>query len=383
MKSPTILYAYPCRWEMQMMPGRQRCLVEALSHHARVVVLEEPVIRGRLHAPSPRAERVNDTITVIHDAMGWRLSRLGRRLGRMAAIDSLPLHALLRQIGVDDYVYWLSAASTQFLWGMKLDRLVYDCIDPCFDPAAQAMFDRVEFGIAQRAKVVFATAQSLLDRMKRVNADSYLLPNGCSESEFAPEELSKLARPPALAARNGKIVGYMGTFDSRVDTELLVAAARQLPNVTFALAGRINPDQEHRVAPLRSLPNIILTGPVSVEDGRAFVASFDVGLIPFIPGPVSDAINPVKMYMYLMAGKPVVSSWIQECRRCEPLVLPARNTDEFVSAIKTALASDATSAAARTEFARKNTWAVRASEAMRILDQRGLLASEPSTRVAS
>jgi glycosyltransferase involved in cell wall biosynthesis len=368
-----------------MTPARQRYLMQAVSAHAPVYFLDLPHFNGSyVETRRPRAERIADNLTVVHDAFGVRQARGFKRLGRVAAaVDSAWLHELLRARGVRQYIYWVSVASPRMLWSMRTDRLVYDSIDPCFVPEEQAQFDREEFAFAKLAKVVFCTAQSIHDRLRTASEHCYLLPNACSAEEYDPTVLRQLPRPAALAGRPGKFVGYMGTFDSRVDIDLLIHAARQLPELTFALAGRINQEQMQRVAPLRALPNVIMPGSVSVEEGRAFVAAFDVGLIPFVPGPISDAINPVKMFMYLMAGKPVVSSWIQECRGREPLVLSAKSADDFVSAIKTALVSDPTAATARTEFARRNTWAVRAAEAMRILDQRGLLASEPSTRVAS
>src|SRR5439155_6779412 len=112
--------------------------------------------------------------------------------------------------------------------------------------------------------------------------------------------------------------------------------ARRLPQYTFALVGRVNWDQEDRVRPLRSLPNVILPGAVSVEEGRTYTAAFDVGLIPFLPGTVGDAINPVKMYMYLVAGKPVVTTWIRECRRHAPYVAAAQTHEQFAAAIQAA-----------------------------------------------
>jgi len=130
----------------------------------------------------------------------------------------------------------------------------------------------------------------------------------------------------------------MGTFDGRVDAGILTEAARRIPEFTFALIGRINVDQEQRLKDLRSLHNVVMPGAVSVEEGRAYTAAFDVGLIPFIPNAMNDAINPVKMYMYLMAGKPVVSTWIRECRRHSPCVRAAESVDDFVAAIREAIA---------------------------------------------
>jgi len=375
-----IVYAYPCRWEQ--IPGRHRYLMEAMSAHTRVIFLNEPVCRSRWHMPKPRAQRISNTLTVIHDAFGVRFSRVGRRLGRLGAmIDSIWLHDLLGQLGIHEYIYWLSTSIPAFLWFMRKDRFVFDSIDPCFEESFQAEFDRMEFDVARRARVVFCTAESLLDRLKPVNPNAHLLPNACSADEYKPQSLAGLTIPESLRDRPRPIVGYMGTFDWRVDVETLYYAARHLPQFTFALVGRINTDQESRVNPLRELPNVVMPGAVSLDDGRRYTAAFDVGLIPFLSGPMGDGINPVKMYMYLAAGKPVVSTWVRECRRHAPYVNAAKTGDEFVAAIQSSVSENAPpSMEDRVAFAMKNTWQDRAREAMQILRTNGLFESASATR---
>jgi glycosyltransferase involved in cell wall biosynthesis len=368
-----IVYAFPCRWDMT--PARQRYLMQAISQHVPVYFLNWPTLNGRLlDAPRPRAEAIAPNLTVIHNAFGFRCARLGRHAKRLASmVDAAWLHRLLGQHGVTEYVYWLSAVMPDLLWGMRTDRLVYDCIDPSFDEN-DSEFDQREFSIARQAKLAFCTADALLERIRPVQPRAHLLPNACSIDEYHAAELEGLARPAALRDRTGPVIGYMGTFDARVDTELLTQAATALPQYTFAMVGRINPGQEDRVRPLQALPNVVMPGSVSVEEGRAYTAAFDIGLIPFLPGPTSDAINPVKMWMYLAAGKPVVSTDIRECKKLAPHVISGTGAPGFIDAIRAALTPDnAGRSAERIAVAMQNTWAHRASDAIEILDRAGLL----------
>ena len=150
-----------------------------------------------------------------------------------------------------------------------------------------------------------------------------------------------------------------------------------MPDFTFCIAGRVNADQEARVTELRSLANVVMPGAVPSEDGAAYNNSFDVGVIPFLPGPVGDGINPVKMYMYLLTGKPVVSTWINECRLAGPHVRATRTPAEFADALRESVHEpDATAREAREAFARSNTWDHRAREAVALLRERGLLPRE-------
>jgi len=369
-----IVYAYPgCRWDMP--PGRHKALMEALAEHTQIYFLNWPEFRGTYtEVLRPRAEKISDRITVIHNAFGLRYARGGKRLGRAAgALDGIWIKDLLRDDGVTDYVYWIAAVSLSLLWGMNTRRFVFDCIDPLFDATWQERFDREEAFLARKAKVVFATAESLWKKMKTLNPSSHLLPNGCNEAEYHPDKLARMPRPAQLTVRTGPVIGYMGTFDWRVDTKTLTETAEKMPDCTFALVGRVNADQEANVAKLRTLPNVLFPGAVSLEEGWAWTAAFDVGLIPFQPGDVGDAINPVKMHMYLMAGKPVVSTWLRECARHGPLVRATKNTDEFVGAIRASL-SELTPAhvAERIAFSQNHTWRARAAQAAKILDDDGV-----------
>jgi glycosyltransferase involved in cell wall biosynthesis len=165
----------------------------------------------------------------------------------------------------------------------------------------------------------------------------------------------------------------MGTIDWRVDLGIVAEAARRLPDFTFAVVGRINNEQRDAAARLGSMANVVVTGAVPYDEGRAYTAAFDVGLIQFFPGRVGDAINPVKMYMYLAAGKPVVSTWCTECVRAAPLVTAAKGAEGFAAAIRHAVEDDtAADRADRIAFASCNTWADRARDATAHLDESGL-----------
>jgi hypothetical protein len=89
------------------------------------------------------------------------------------------------------------------------------------------------------------------------------------------------------------------------------------------------------------------------------------------------------MYMYLAAGKPVVSTWMQECRRHSPYVTAARDVESFVSAIDNELRTNTPEkAAARIAFAKQNTWDVRAEQAAKHLFEAGLCSAQPRRALA-
>jgi glycosyltransferase involved in cell wall biosynthesis len=362
-----IIYYHGCDWND--IPARQQCLMKAISSSVPVIFLDgssAPRFAVSYEYPEPNVTVVRGLVAKI---CGLNRRGFRRTAGGLGKWYTSWIRRRYKRI-----LFWTSENCSRPDKFIPHNSLIYDCIDPCFIESAKERFDRCEEEIARAAPVVFCTAESLLERMKSFNDSSYLLPNGCSAEDYEPDTMGRLSLPVLLRGRRTPIIGYMGTIDWRIDAETIIQAAERLPQFTFAIIGRVNHDQEARTEKLRELPNVVMSGPVSVEEGRAFTAAFDVGIIPFFPGEMGDAINPVKMHMYLMAGKPVVSTWLRECRRYAPYVMAARNIDEFVDSIQSAVAANSEGEiAARVAFAKRNSWTIRAREALQVLAEIGLL----------
>ncbi len=350
--------------------GRGR-LMWSLARMLPVILLDQGASSSE---KEPHVDQLAPNLYVLRNAMRLRYSRIGKRIAPIAAwLDGRPFHRALRRAGFDNYIYWLSANDPRMLLSMSLDRLVYDCIDPCFLPQFQKKFDRNEAAIAAKARMVFCTAHVLHQRMLKLNPRSFILPNACDIETYHACQSPETPLPPLLAGRRHPFIGYMGTVDWRFDAATVTAVARQRPECTFVIVGRVNQDQECNVRELRSLPNVVIAGAAGYDEGHAYAKAFDLGIIPFIPGPMNDAINAVKSFMYLAAGKPIVSTWLAECVR-NPLVKATHTPEEFAEAIRHELASDTAAARqARIAFALEKTLDQRAEQAVDIMREQGVL----------
>ncbi len=183
MTVPTIVYVYPTAAWCDSL-GRQFALTRAFARLTKAVYLEVLPRRRLLDFAKPRIELDPDNVLVVRNALSLRFSRLGKRVPALAGfIDSKWLHKEFRRHGITQYVYWTSACDFKLLHGMDLRQHVYDCIDPCFSPEHQSAFDAMEFAFAKRAKLTFATAEALLERLQPINSNSYLLPNGAPNQQ--------------------------------------------------------------------------------------------------------------------------------------------------------------------------------------------------------
>jgi glycosyltransferase involved in cell wall biosynthesis len=96
----------------------------------------------------------------------------------------------------------------------------------------------------------------------------------------------------------------------------------------------------------------------------AYLGCFDIAVIPFKINELTTGVNPVKLYEYLAAGRPVVSSDLPEVRPFSPYVAVAGNAAEFVRGLEAELAADSPEKRAeRIELAEQHSWEARAESA--------------------
>jgi glycosyltransferase involved in cell wall biosynthesis len=147
-----------------------------------------------------------------------------------------------------------------------------------------------------------------------------------------------------------------------VDLALLADVAAQRPDWRIELVGPLSYGLDaDELARLRALPNVHFAGAVPPEQVPAVMAGCDVGLIPYKLNEQTRHVNPLKVYEYLAAGKPVVGTPLPELAQFQPLVRVAGDVDGFVGAVEAALAEgdDPQAVAARLAAAAANTWDVR------------------------
>ena len=132
--------------------------------------------------------------------------------------------------------------------------------------------------------------------------------------------------------------------------------------MTFLLLG---PDHDGTLkqSGIASQPNIIWLGPRPHSIVPQYLRYFDVATIPFKVNNITLSTSPIKLFEYLAAGKPVVTTAMPECRKHEG-ALVAESYAEFVAHIDRALdlRNDPTLQARIQKEAQRNTWKARVEQ---------------------
>ncbi len=217
--------------------------------------------------------------------------------------------------------------------------------------------------IAQHAAVIFTVADNVKTLFPH-HPHVICIPNGVDAAHIASGacQLTELHHP---------VIGYHGIIESRVDIELVQAIVRQRPNYTFLLAGPIWKEVRAAFEPVLASPNVRWLGRVSYDALPNVLACYDVGIIPHRLTPFTQSMNPLKLYEYLAAGKPVICTPIAGVAVFSEFVQLATSADEFVVAIDTALAQDTAELQTQRQAAvASHTWSARVEQMLQIIDQR-------------
>lgn len=248
----------------------------------------------------------------------------------------------------------------------SLDRyrpglVVFDAVDEPVEEFASWAAD-VET-LRGRADVVFASSRALYESHLGRHPEVHLCPNGADYAHFAraaakgpiPGELLRLRRP---------IVGYIGALAGWLDWELVRAAAAANSDLSFVFIGPLFGGQEI----LPSGENLHFLGHRDYRLLPNYLRGFDACIIPFRLSPLTAACNPIKLWEYLAAGKPVVSTALPEVEGYDEVWI-ARGVEEFGACLRRAIKSgaDPSEVSKRQALARSNSWDARAVQIHRIL----------------
>jgi teichuronic acid biosynthesis glycosyltransferase TuaH len=203
-----------------------------------------------------------------------------------------------------------------------------------------------------RGRRVAAVSGVLRDRLAPT-APSAVVPNGVEPAEW----LDTLEPSGPLSAPRRPLLVYAGTLDARLDVTWLLQTARSQREATLTLVGPVT-DAGH-VQPLREESNIAINPPLARDELVKLVRSADVGLIPHVRSPLTEAMSPLKLYEYLAGGLPVVASDLQPMRGVDSRVVLVPEGGDFAGGARRALTLGRAPEPQRRAFLQANSWVSR------------------------
>lgn len=264
----------------------------------------------------------------------------------------------------DPILYLTWPANSFYTKRYKTKSIIYDYVDDLeMFPLIGNKIYKCHDELLKKADIIPVTASRLLDGIKVERPDAFLSHNAVlfdvwhlTDKKVKPDsEMKKLV---------GKkpIIGYFGSLiESCFDYDLLKYMAKARPDYNFVISGPLDFDTSNDEHKWQDYPNIHFVGTVpKYEDLAKRVHFFDVCIVPFALNEVTQSISPLKLFEYMAAGKPIVTTDMRECKKYKS-VLASKTKGEFVENLDKAikLKDDPKFQSLVLKEAKENTWQAR------------------------
>ncbi|HVF51688.1 MAG TPA: glycosyltransferase family 1 protein [Pyrinomonadaceae bacterium] len=326
---PDLICLSHLRWDFVYQ--RPQHLLSRFAKERRVFFVEEPMFdegEARLDV-----SQRDCGVTVVVPRLTHGLDTEACEAAQQELLDRL-----FAEQEIEDHVLWYYTPMAM-RWTRHLEPLavVYDCMDElsAFKGAPPSL-GRREAELFSRADLVFTGGQSLYEAKRDQHRNVFAFPSSIDAPHFA-QARSLSGDPADQASIPHPRLGFFGVIDERMNLALLDEMAAARPGWHLVMIGpvvKIDP------AELPQRDNIHYLGGKSYGELPAYLAGWDVALMPFALNESTRFISPTKTPEYLAAGRPVVSTSIRDVVRPygeSGMVHIADTAAEFVAACEAAL----------------------------------------------
>lgn len=332
---PDLVCLSHLRWNFVYQ--RPQHLLNRCVKQRRVFFIEEPIFGSEQDGKLKVSEQESGVWVVVpHLPEGLSESVINSVQQRL--IDDL-----FAEAQIHNYILWyytpMAIAFTRHLEPLVV---VYDCMDELslFAGAPRTLKD-CEAELFKRADLVFTGGQSLYEVKRNQHRNVYAFPSSIDRAHFAQCRDTKFRVSTVDPADQVDIphprLGFFGVIDERMDLDLLDGIAEARPDWHLVIIG---PVVKIDTAVLPCHENIHYLGGKNYQELPAYIAEWDVAMLPFARNESTRFISPTKTPEYLAAGKPVVSTSIHDVVNPygqSGMVYVADTVAEFVTAVAVAM----------------------------------------------
>ncbi len=274
------------------------------------------------------------------------------------------LRKACRQLKIERPLLWLNPHFAVHLVGkMNECGVVYDITDDWTELGQSSRETKLivtqDAELCQKANAVIVCSERLYEIKKKKAQHLSLIPNGVDAAHYARVLDSAAPLSEAVSKWEKPVYGYTGTIHpERVDVTLIEQTARQMKQGTLALVGPLMISEADKTR-LLATGRVVMTGGVPYHTLPDFMRAFDVSITPHLVTPFTESLNPIKLWEYLAAGKPIVSTPVAGFRDYPEWVRCAEGSEAFYHALLQAQAEPIQTQRKRREAAVPHSWAGR------------------------
>ncbi|CAN5130456.1 glycosyltransferase family 1 protein [soil metagenome] len=282
---------------------RPQHLLTRFSNHYRVFYVEEPVTDAQKDGYYITLSKENVWIVTPH-------LQADAEVHNHEARHKSILNDFFTDHELNEYIFWYYAPmALPVTEHFKPVLTVYDCMDELSAfKFAPPTITEVEKELFKKAQLVFTGGYSLYLSKKNKHHNIHCFASSIDKEHFATARL-QTTDPHDQAHIPHPRLGYYGVIDERFDIDLVREVALQKPDWHFILVG---PTVKIDPATLPRFHNIHYLESKTYQQLPSYLSGWDIAIVPFAINESTRFISPTKTPEYLAAGKPVISTPIQD-----------------------------------------------------------------------
>ncbi len=292
-------------------------------------------------------------------------------LGINESIVLSRIRKVIKANNVKDYIFINFFEFHYPTIGHKLSASLnaYYCVDPIVVPYDQKHGLTSERQIIEFSDLVICTSKALYEEKRRINPNTYLIPNAADTVHHMTALDNDLKLHPSLKDIPKPIVGFVGYTERRMDFNLLKEVILAQSDKSFVFAGPIA--AEYTPDWFYELKNIYCLGNIPYSELPQLLKGYDLCIIPFKKDEVSSTIFPLKLFEYLGAGKSVVSTNFNPDLKyyTEDSVVYCEDAECFSKSLNELLQVSSSKTQYNLSIAQKNTWEIRVQELLALISR--------------
>lgn len=247
--------------------------------------------------------KINNRLTVLNYKFlpSWRFIAI-KKLNFKKWLSTISTYLERSRITVD--VLWVSSPDhLLFIKGINSKLKCYDCMDN-FEMFNQKL-KLPEQKLFCDVDVCFVSASLLEKKALKFNKEVYLIPNGVDVEHFQSALESSFDVPEDLKNIPMPCVGFYGNMGTWLDYEIIEDLLKKT-TYSIVLIGSVNSNEVKKL--LKKKSRIFFLGKKPYKFLPAYLAHIPLWILPFQDTELTRAVDPVKVYEYLAAGRDVVAT---------------------------------------------------------------------------
>lgn len=284
------------------------------------------------------------------------------------------LHKTMYKLGLHSPIIWSYLPElARVVKSLPKKMSLYHCVDEhsawgnWWNSARNIRKREIE--MLRNADLVIATSQNLQQKKVEISRHCHFIPNAADLDLFSRATHPETQVPSDLAALPKPVIGYVGILGpNHIDIDWVEFAAKK-SGYTFVFVGRKYPET-FDLSRLERCKNVYFFGFIEPAQLPCYLKGMEVCIMPYVKSERTDATFPLKLFEYLAAGKPVVSTRTDELVPYAHLISLVDTPEEFLEAINLAHHDDShEKTKARVEAAKANTWDVRVEDISKLVEE--------------